>query len=92
MKFSSLTASERRGIIILAIITLLITGAGILMSFQEKRNYPELPETNVLIDGDTIGEADKSKNKKEKTKRRVKTSSKKEKKTYRRRSPLDEPV
>ena len=90
MKFNPLTASERRGIIVLAIVALLITGAGVGMSFLHKgKTIETVPEISVLVEGDSLDNGSSSKKNRKTTKKNKKT---KEKKVYRRRSPLDEPV
>ncbi len=120
-----LTASERRGILIVAIISLLITGAGLCVSYcgrngadstppptepellytpaddtTNNRSNPTAPKSNTdstskitqtdsaksdkkdSAKGDKKNSAEKSKSKR----------TKKQPKTYRRRSPIDEPV
>ena len=95
MSHSSYTASERRGILAVALIALLILIGGSVLSLCgrqtsiESGQVIELPE---LVDSINM---QSKQNKSEKSKKTKSDSSKKknnQKKTYRRRSPLDEPV
>lgn len=89
------TSSERRGIIAVALVALLILGGGIILSVTggqtalEEESVIEYPE---MVDSVALHQAnDRSSQKKSKTKsKRIKKPI--EKKTYRKRSPLDEPV
>lgn len=104
MSRNSFTSSERRGVIAIALIALAIVGAGIGISFCERLpstdDYPIVNEQNEMADSTAIINSDyqknsgsKSGNKSKKGKDgKKKSGSKKEKKTYRQRSPLDEPV
>ncbi|MCH5225707.1 MAG: hypothetical protein J1D77_06880 [Muribaculaceae bacterium] len=107
MSHSSYTASERRGIIIIGLIALLIIGWGVGVSFCSRGNgvesppYPEVEERSDLVDSIYMKEKEVStssknnnKEKRESKSSKSKKSSKptKSKKTYRKRSPLDEPV
>ena len=89
-----LTASERRGAVILAITAVLIIGCSFLIdscSSSRAKIVKEKPEMEVLMRGDTLDL--KEKERKQSRKKKGKSSKKsKEKKTYGRRSPLDEPV
>ncbi|MBD5358625.1 MAG: hypothetical protein HDR88_16835 [Bacteroides sp.] len=96
-----LTASERRGILVVAAISLLITGCGWGVAMCGRSEAEEMtPEVEVLLHGDSLtskGTTDKksSTERGKKKGRRDSVSSsvkKKDKKVYRKRSPLDEPV
>lgn len=88
----SLTASERRGAIILAIISFILIGAGIMIPrcSSNIEIQEQVPVEEILVKGDTtrnkIKKSDKNKSSRKGNKKT------KEKKTYRQRSPLDEPV
>lgn len=93
-----LTASERRGIIVVASIALIITGAGWIVSMCQ-RNTPEepLPDVEVLINGDSISSDTSAVGDKKRIRRGMRNDStkegrKKSRKTFRRRNPLDEGV
>lgn len=106
MSHSSYTASERRGILAIAIISLLLVGAGVGLSFLGNQAYaeeetpmviehPEMIDSTAVLNTKKLkSETKKSpKNTKQTSTKTKKSSSKtKSKKTYRRRSPLDEPV
>ena len=100
MAAKSYTASERRGIIAIAVIALIIIGAGIGFSFFEKSNMQNDAEVVELKEAvDTLSNkktaAEKSQKRKQggSSKKAIKKAkSKKSPKQYRRRSPLDEPV
>lgn len=93
-----LTASERRGILVVAAIALIITGCGWGISRCDRSEPDEpLPEIEVLVHGDSsLTQKEEEVTPKPKRKRRKavndSTSSKKKKgkKVYRQRSPLDE--
>ena len=96
MSYSSFTASERRGIILIAIITLLIIASGIVLGLcgRNKNIVEDIPvvvEHSQMVDSVKNGKPDEKgiKNKKKKSTSSSKNKSKKE---YRRRSPHDEPV
>ena len=94
MSHSSYTASERRGIILIAIVSLLILCAGVILSVcgrQTNLEEGEVIELPQMIDSVRIKETETIMKKKDgrKASRSNKTKSEK---TYRRRSPLDEPV
>lgn len=94
------TASERRGIIVIAILALLFIGAGVGFSFFHNETSPHTPEVTVIpetLDSvateKAINEKSKKKTKKSSRSKSGKSSSKKKsQKIYRQRSPLDEPV
>ena len=98
MMKNPVTASERRGIIVVAVLALLITGGGWLVSTC-RRQSPETvpPEVAVLVRGDSVGDGvgessgKRKKNRKDST-GSSKSSKSKSPKTYRRRSPRDESV
>lgn len=99
MSRSSFTASERRGVLAIALVALAIIGAGLGISFCKRSQgntniYPIVTEHRELVDSTTIiMEKGKEKVKKPKEiKSKKNNNSNKGKKYYRRRSPLDEPV
>lgn len=100
-----LTSSERRGIIAVALVALLITGSGMWVSrCNRPASPPEPAEVEVLIPADSVEagheRTDSTENlpgkRGRREERRKKASSAKSKnktpKTYRRRSPLDEEI
>ena len=93
MSRNSYTASERRGILAIAIIALILVGTGWGLSFcnrsaRQDQAYPILEEHSAMVDSVRI-----EKEKKEKSSKKSKeTSKKKTRKSFRQRSPLDEPV
>ena len=97
MSHSSYTASERRGILAIALIALLLMAAGIFFARNKsKSNDTDLYEVNVYNESkDTVAAKDiQVKTSKKRNIKKTKKSSDRTKqhKTYRRRSPLDEPV
>lgn len=92
-----LTASERRGILVVAALALLITGAGWIVSMC-RHNDPEevMPEVEVLVSGDSVQEeVSGTDSTRRKHRRRVRKDSvgakdARQRKQYRRRNPLDE--
>lgn len=98
MSRSSYTASERRGIIAIAIIALIFIGVGIWISIKGTREVkrmeePVIVEMPEVIDSVNLEKKKEVKSKKKSDKAKTVGNKKKDaKKTYRRRSPLDEPV
>lgn len=94
MANKSFTASERRGILIIAILALIITGAGLLLHNGGKEEIRDSIEIQEMVN--SIDTTNYQKKNLEKSKKKRKKSSKgnkdKSKKTYRRRSPVDETV
>ena len=96
MSHSSYTSSERRGILVIAILALLLTGGGFLLSFWGRENKEsdnihvvvELTQMKDTVENNKIIEKKTKANKKQKSARK----NNKTKKNYPRRSPLDEPV
>lgn len=99
MTRSSYTASERRGMLAIALIALMIMGGGICMTLWNKSEAetekpPVVIEYAEVIDSVSLKEKEGKVTGKtsSRTKSTTKKSKNKNKKTYRRRSPLDEPV
>lgn len=97
MSHSSYTASERRGVLAIALVALLLIGVGVGMSMlegtEEMEAEPMVTEHPGWMDtvSSDIGKSpDNGKDKKDKTSNSNKKT--KTKKTYRRRNPLEEPV
>lgn len=94
---NALTASERRGILVVAGVALIITACGWGMSMC-RHDAPEenIPEVEVLVRGDstTGGDTTAMRKKRRRNNKNDSVSRKKVKshKQYRRRSPLDEPL
>ena len=98
MSRSSYTASERRGVLAIALISLILIGIGMGAAFigdgkAEAEEIPAVIECSQFVDSVAKKEAQKNPDKKASA-RKKKNSNKKEKakKVYRRRNPLDEPV
>ena len=104
MSRNSYTASERRGVLAIALVVLLIIATGLGISLigngtsEEIEAAPVVKEYPEMVDSIAVEtkkeKSDKNKkgkqsNKKNKTKSAAKSKSKKE---TRKRSPLDEPV
>lgn len=92
MSRSSYTASERRGVLVIAIISLLIIGSGLIIShfyggYEQEIESPVVTEHPEMIDSLEIKSRESKSTKKKSKKRSTKT-----KKEYRQRSPLDEPI
>ncbi len=100
-----LSASERRGILVVAALSLLITGAGLAVAYCDRPQQVIDPhEVEVLMECDSLAEAKadsvaKARRNAQRKQRRdsirrakSKAKSKSNKKDYRRRSPIDEPA
>lgn len=99
MSHSSYTASERRGIILIAVVSLILVGVGFGFTLCDRHPsrdeaYPIVEQHDELIDSTAAPASKKEKDSKKSKKRKARESSAKpsSKKTYRRRSPRDEPV
>ena len=98
MSHSSYTASERRGILAIALLALLLIGggAGFSLCTRETADAEELPtvvEHTELIDTTAVNaKSDKADRRSQDKKTKSKKLKSKKEKVYRRRSPLDEPV
>lgn len=98
MSRTSYTASERRGILAIAVIALLIIGFGTIFSFCNNRLEAENEELKVIEHPEMIDsiavkhKKDNSLKTRSKKKNKAGSNKTKTKKTYRQRSPLDEPV
>ena len=98
MSHSTFTASERRGILAVALVALLIIIAGLLIPLiSNPRELPEIKmeEMTELVDSASMSGKElpvKRKSGKIEKKKKSKTANPKKTKTMRKRSPLDEPV
>lgn len=98
MSHSAYTASERRGMIIIAFLALLIIGGGMLMglsgnSFGKEESVPIVEELPEMVDSISLNESkEKSSNKSLKKTKPSKDSKIKTKKNFKKRSPRDERV
>lgn len=108
MAKKSYSASERRGILVVAALALLITSSGFIISRCNQPDASEkLPQDKIqtIVSPDStdnhksashnkeLTPADSTKKKGKKGKRKKSGSShSKDRKTYRKRSPLDEPI
>lgn len=95
MSRSSYTASERRGVIAIAVIALILIAGGAFLSYKQAQAEPavEVPEVVAhpeMIDSLVVKE--KEKKTKKSAKKKSSGSKKKTPKTYRRRNPIDETV
>ena len=102
MSHSSYTASERRGIIAIALIAMIFVAAGLIFTLCERR-VQNIQETPIVITYPESVDSGALKVQKEKSSGRTKTkktsdsksknnTKSKVQKTKRKRSPLDEPV
>ena len=99
MSRSSYTASERRGVLLIAILALLLIGGGLGVSFCQRPSskdaeYPIVVEHPEMVDSVAVKaeKETKKKNTRKGTKNKKASTTKKRPKTYPNRSPLDEPV
>lgn len=97
MSHSSYTASERRGVLAIALLSILIIAGGFLFSHCNRgvssgNNDPVVIESKSFVDSVAIDRAKGKENSKNKKTRTGSSQSKKTQKTFRKRSPLDEPV
>lgn len=97
MSHSKYTASERRGILAIAIIALLLVGGGLLVTLINRnkeltREIPAVVEMSEMIDSVALKQQEEKTVKKKARSKKSGKSNSKNKKVYRRRSPLDEPV
>ena len=97
MSRNSYTASERRGIVAIAVIALLIIGCGWGISMCSggigaENEIPVVMEHPDMIDSAAVKKNLEKKTKKTERKKTKSSNKSKPKKTYRQRSPLDEPV
>lgn len=98
MSHSSFSASERRGIIVIALAALLIIASGIVLGLcgrphEKTQEIPVVVEHPEMVDSASLEQSSKTETKKKRDKSKNFGDSKKNQpKTYRRRSPLSEPV
>lgn len=97
MAKNSYTSSERKGILVIALVALLIIGSGVVLALcgRPRERVEEIPvvvEYPEAVDSTYLkNENETKKNTKSKTKNTT-SSATKTQKIYRKRSPLDEPV
>ena len=99
-KKNPLTAAERRGIIVVAVIALLITGAGMLVKRCDRPDPEELkmnaPQVEVLLSADSLNASDTIGRKKRKGRKKKKSARtgkmRADTVSYHKRDPLDEIV
>lgn len=95
---NSYTSSERRGILAIALVSLLLIGTGLGFTLCERKlkpadDYPIVTTMPEMVDSTKVIEMDQTKGKKKKGKRIDKSKPvKKTPKVFPKRSPLDEPV
>ncbi|MCH5235399.1 MAG: hypothetical protein J1E16_08880 [Muribaculaceae bacterium] len=99
MSHSNYTASERRGLLVIALVALLIVGSGVVLALcgRPRERVEEIPvvvEHPEIVDTANLNSVKekKSKKKRKDSSTDKKSRSKKESKSYRRRNPLEEPV
>lgn len=88
-----LSPSEIRGILIVACISLTVIGFGFFVALTDI-NEPsaETGSVEIIVRGDTIGQQENEKQISRKRGKKKFAGKKKSKKTYRKRSPMDEPA
>lgn len=102
MSHNSYTASERRGIIAIAVIVLVILTGGICLTFLGRtvtndeelpivRTYPEMIDSTVL-EKENIAKPKKKRNAAKKVSNKKTKTKTNPKKTTRHREPLEEPI
>lgn len=97
MSRSCYTSSERRGILLIAFIVLLLIASGVVLSLcgrprEKVEEIPVVVEHPELIDSTAMIQKGKEKANKTSRKKTAGKTRVKEQKVYRQRSPLDEPV
>lgn len=97
MSHSSYSASERRGIITIAIIALLLIGGGVTFTLcgRDSKDSHEIPvviEHPEYIDSASLEIQKIERDKKKSDRKKSRGSKTKSKKEYRQRSPRDETV
>ena len=88
------TPSERKGVIIIAAIALLITGIGLIPGFNDGGSTSVAPEVEIIVPQDSVTSGHEKNRKVKKRKNSDGSTGKKQKvkKPVRKRNPLDEPV
>ena len=101
MSRHSYSSTERRGVIAIALVALIIIALGIGFSYfrgesgqKEKPRITEMTEFLDTLNNDIDKPEISSNSAAEKTRKKTNSTSKKSKtkKTYRKRNPLDEPI
>lgn len=98
MSHSSYTASERRGLLVIALVALLIVGSGVVLALcgrptEKVEEIPIVVEHPEMVDTTKIKDSFSTSSKKKKNKTiNNKKSNQKKSKTYRKRNPIEEPV
>ena len=93
---NGLTATERRGVIVVALVALIITAFGFFISKDQNENDTVMvEEVRVMAREDSVAEKEAKTSKKKSSKKSSKKKGGKssaKKKQYGRRSPIDEEV